>query len=83
MAKGEKSLDQLIQLAISIYYHWDINNKEKDKSYDLIHAPTPLGPTSRVCYHDGQEGHFCRKCLKGTAQETSPPPTRTLPSLQR
>jgi hypothetical protein len=31
MAEGEKSLDQLIQLAMSIYYNWDITNREKDK----------------------------------------------------
>jgi hypothetical protein len=29
MAEGEKSLDQLIQVAISIYYNWDITNKER------------------------------------------------------
>jgi hypothetical protein len=83
MAKGEKSLDKLIQLAMSIYYNRDITNKEKDKRYDLIAAPARLGPTSQVCYHDGQEGHFYRECLRGTAWETIPPPTGTLPSLQR
>jgi hypothetical protein len=83
MAEGEKSLDQLIQLAISVYYNWDITNREKDKRHDLIAAPTRLGPTSRVCYHSGQEGHFFRECLRGTAWETGPPPTRTLPSLEK
>jgi hypothetical protein len=73
MAEGKKSLDQLIQLAISIYYNWDITNREKNKRYDLIAAPTQLGPTSRVCYHYGQEGHFCRECLRGTARETWSP----------
>jgi hypothetical protein len=47
MAEGEKSLDQLIQLAIS-YYNWDITNREKDKRHDLIAAPTWLVPSSRV-----------------------------------
>jgi hypothetical protein len=75
-------LDQLIQLAISVYYNWDITNREKDKRHDLIAAPTQLGPTSRVCYQDGQEGHFCRECLRGTAWETAPPPTRTLSSAK-
>jgi hypothetical protein len=61
MAEGKKSLDQLIQLAISVYYNWDITNREKDKRHDLIAAPTQLGPTSMVvCYHSGQEGHFCK-----------------------
>jgi hypothetical protein len=83
MAEGEKSLDQLIKLAISVYYNWDITNREKDKRHDLIASPTRLGPTSRVFYHDGQEGHFCRECLRGTAWETALLPTRTLPSLQR
>jgi hypothetical protein len=46
MAEGKKSLDQLIQLAITIYYNWGITNREKDKRYDLIAAPTQLGPTS-------------------------------------
>jgi hypothetical protein len=71
MTKGEKSLDQLMQLAMSVYYNWDLTKKrEKDKEHhDLIAAlrkyPTQQGPTSQVCYHCGQEGHFCRKCPKG------------------
>jgi hypothetical protein len=41
MAEGEKSLDQLVQLAMSVYYNWDITNREKDKGHhDLIAAPT-------------------------------------------
>jgi hypothetical protein len=40
MAEGEKSMDQLIQLAISIHYNWDSTNREKDKRHDLIAAPT-------------------------------------------
>jgi hypothetical protein len=43
MAKGEKSLDQIIQLAISVYYNWDVTNREKDKKYDLIAAPPDWG----------------------------------------
>jgi hypothetical protein len=82
MAEREKSLDQIIQLAMSVYYNRDITNREKDR-HDLIAAPTQLGPTSRVCNHGGQEGHFCRECLRGTAWETAPPPARTLSSLQR
>jgi hypothetical protein len=83
MAEGEKSLDQLIQLATSIYYNRDITNREKGKRYDLIAAPTQLGPTSQVCYHGGQEGHFCRECLRGDSPGGSPTLIRTLPSLQR
>jgi hypothetical protein len=66
-------LDQLIQLAISIHYNWDITNKEKNKRHhDLIAAPTQLGPTSPVCYHRGQEGHFYRECLRGDSLGDSP-----------
>jgi hypothetical protein len=41
VAEEEKSLDQLIQLAMSIYYNRDITKKrEKDKKpHDLIAAP--------------------------------------------
>jgi hypothetical protein len=32
VAEGEKSLDQLMQLAMSVYYNWDVTKKrEKDK----------------------------------------------------
>jgi hypothetical protein len=65
-------LDQLIQLAISTYCNWDITNREKDKRQDLIAAPTRLGPTAQVCYHGGQEGHFCRECLRGDSLGDSP-----------
>jgi hypothetical protein len=47
---GKKSLDQLMQLAMSVYYNQDITKKkEKDKRHhDLITAlrecPTQLGP---------------------------------------
>jgi hypothetical protein len=46
VAEGERSLDQLIQLAVSVYYNWDITNRrEKDKGHhDLIAAPSQLGP---------------------------------------
>jgi hypothetical protein len=44
MAEGEKSLDQLIQLAMPVYYNWDITNREKDKRHhDLIAAPSDWG----------------------------------------
>jgi hypothetical protein len=69
-------LDQLIQLAVSIYCNWDITNREKDKRRDLIAAPTRLRPTSQVCYHSGQEGHFCKECLRGDSPGDSPTPNQ-------
>jgi hypothetical protein len=40
VAEGEKSLDQLIQLAMSVYYNWELTNRrEKGKRHhDLIAA---------------------------------------------
>jgi hypothetical protein len=67
-------LDQLIQLAISVYYNRDITNREKDKKHDLIAASTRLGPASRVCYRFGQEGHFHKECKKGGQPGRQPHP---------
>jgi hypothetical protein len=39
-------------------------------------APTWLGPVSWSCYHDGQERHFCRECLRGDSPGDSPAPNR-------
>jgi hypothetical protein len=34
VAEGEKSLDQLMQPAMSVYYNWDLTKKrEKDKKH--------------------------------------------------
>jgi hypothetical protein len=76
VAEGEKSLVQLIQLTMSVYYNQDIANREKDKRHDLIAAPTRLGPTSRVCYHVGLEGYFCRECLRGDSPGDNPSPNQ-------
>jgi hypothetical protein len=40
VAEGENSLDQLIQLAISVYYNKDITKREKEERHDLIADPT-------------------------------------------
>jgi hypothetical protein len=56
VGEGEKSLDQLMQLAMSAYCNWDLTKKiDKDKKHqDLIAAlrelPTRWGPTTRTCY---------------------------------
>jgi hypothetical protein len=42
VAEGEKSLDQLMQLAMSVYYNWDLTKKrEKDKN--IMTQPQPSG----------------------------------------
>jgi hypothetical protein len=52
VAEGEKSLDQLIQLAMSLYYNRDITKRrEKDKKTPGPHCssqrrPHPTGPSS-------------------------------------
>jgi hypothetical protein len=71
IAKEERSLDQVVQLATSVSYNWDFTKKrDKDKKHqDLITAlrefPTQQGPTPRTCYQCRQEGHFYRECQKG------------------
>jgi hypothetical protein len=71
VAEGEKSLYQLMQLAMSVRYNQDVTKRREKvkRHHDLIAAlrtgPIQLGPTSQACYHCGQEGHFCREYLKG------------------
>jgi hypothetical protein len=46
VADKEKSLDQLMQLAMSIYYNWDlINRRKKDKRHHDLIAALREGPT--------------------------------------
>jgi hypothetical protein len=71
VTEGEKSLDQVIQLAMSVYYNQDLTNRrgKHKRHHGLIAAlregPTQLGPAPGTCYHGGQEGHFCRECSEG------------------
>jgi hypothetical protein len=39
VAEGEKSLDQLIQLTISVYYNWDITNRKIRDMTSLLSPP--------------------------------------------
>jgi hypothetical protein len=46
VAKGEKSLDQLMQLAMSVYYNRDVTKRrEKDKKHHDLIAALREGPT--------------------------------------
>jgi hypothetical protein len=76
VAEGEKSLDQLMQLAMTVYYNQDVTKKkENDKRHhDLITALREC-PT-QACYHCGQDGS-----KKGTDWETDPVSTGILPPL--
>jgi hypothetical protein len=45
VAEGEKSLDQLMHLAMSVYYNWDITLKKKKKTRNtMIHCRSQRGP---------------------------------------
>jgi hypothetical protein len=71
VAKGEKSLDQLMQLAMSVYYNWDLTKKrEKDKKYHVLivalkEYPTQWGSVSQACYHCDRKGTFEGNAQKG------------------
>jgi hypothetical protein len=48
VAKGEKSLDQLVQLATSVYYNWNLTKKRTPGPYLCTQgAPHPMGPHSQ------------------------------------
>jgi hypothetical protein len=80
VTEGEKSSDQLMQLAMSVYYNWDVTKRrEKDKNHHgfiaaLREASTGLGPTSRACYHRRQAGHFLRECTEEGQPGRQPQP---------
>jgi hypothetical protein len=83
VTEAEKSLDQLMQPAMSVYYDWDLTKKkEKDKRHHyLITAVRSLHP--KLATIVDRRGTSTGNAQKGTAQETALPPNGTLPSLQR
>jgi hypothetical protein len=77
VAKGDKMLDQLVQMAISVYYNQDlIKKREKDKS-----SP-PNGDLMSDLPQCGQGRHFKQQCPQGGWSWRQPwSPSGTLPSL--
>jgi hypothetical protein len=74
--------------AMSVYYNQDITNKrEKDKRHHDLIAALREGPTDWGLHPElatmVDRKDISRECLRSTVWETAPPPTRTLPSLQR
>jgi hypothetical protein len=57
--KCDKMLDQLVQMATSVYYNWDLTRmKEKDRWHHNLMAalreiPSQWGPNIKICYHCG------------------------------
>jgi hypothetical protein len=82
VAEGEKSLDQLIQLAMSIYYNQDITKrKEKDKRHqDLIAAlkegPTDWGLHPKLATIVNRRGTSAKNAQKGDSLGDSPTPNQ-------
>jgi hypothetical protein len=68
VAKVDKTLDQLVQLATSVYYNQDLTRKREKyrRHHDLVVAlrefPSQRGPNVRTCCHCGQEGHIKQQC---------------------
>jgi hypothetical protein len=81
VTEGEKSLDQLMQLAMSVSYNWDITKKrEKDKkdtmtSLQLLgSAPPDWGLHPKLATIVGMKGTSAENAQKGDSQEDSPNP---------
>jgi hypothetical protein len=93
VAEGEKSLNQVIQLAMSVFilclYVWDLTKGEKkirDTMASLLfseRAPPDWGLHPELATMVDRRGISAENAQKGDSWKTAPPPSRTLPSLQR
>jgi hypothetical protein len=83
MAEVEKSLDQLMQLAMSVYYNWDLTKKrEKDKQLPDLIAALREYPTLWGAYISSLLTLWTlhRECPKeGHPGRQPQPPARTCP----
>jgi hypothetical protein len=88
VAEGEKSLDQLKQLAMSLYYNWDVTKKKKIRDIMTLlqlsgKDPPKWGLHPETATIVDRRGSSADNAQKGEAWETVLFPAGTLPSLQR
>jgi hypothetical protein len=87
VAEREKSLDPSVQLAMSVYYNWDIT-KERKKTNTMTSlqlsekAPPDWGLHLEFATVVDRRGTSTGNGKGGTAWETAPPPSGTLPSAR-
>jgi hypothetical protein len=82
MAKRKKSLDQLIQLAMSVYYNWDITTERKIRDMTSLLPPPDWGLHLEFATMVDKKGTSAENAYRGTAQETAPPPNQD-PALSK
>jgi hypothetical protein len=78
VAEGEKSLAQLIQLAMSVYYNWDLTNRRK-KIRDIMtslllseRAPPDWGLHPKLATIVDRKGTSAENAQKGDSPGDSP-----------